>query len=157
MLHYGAAAQNYFNYRTDSLADAGLTASLTAPTTSTGPSYTGTVEGVTYSGATLVHREKIAVRFYFEVTGDVSAYSFTVNGESCTPVQKGGRYCIEIADINPQDLDDRITVKVDNALTVVYSPMNYIVNMYKKGSESLQALVKTLYNYHLAAEAYLAA
>ena len=157
MLHYGAAAQNYFGYRTDSLADAGLTMSLTAPTTFTGPSYTGTVEGVTYSGATLVHREKIAVRFYFEVTGDVSAYSFTVNGESCTPVQKGGRYCIEIADINPQDLDDRITVKVDNALTVVYSPMNYIVNMYKKGSESLQALVKTLYNYHLAAEAYLAA
>lgn len=157
MLHYGAAAQNYFNYRTDSLANSGLTESLTAPTTSAGPSYTGAVEGVIYSGATLVHREKIAVRFYFEVTGDVSAYSFTVNGESCTPVQKGGRYCIEIADINPQDLDDRITVKVDNALTVVYSPMNYIVNMYKKGSESLQALVKTLYNYHLAAEAYLAA
>lgn len=157
MLHYGAAAQNYFNYRTDSLANSGLTESLTAPTTSAGPSYTGAVEGITYSGATLVHREKIAVRFYFEVTGDVSAYSFTVNGESCTPVQKGGRYCIEIADINPQDLDDRITVKVDNALTVVYSPMNYIVNMYKKGTESLQALVKTLYNYHLAAEAYLAA
>ena len=157
MLHYGAAAQNYFNYRTDSLADAGLTASLTAPTTFTGPSYTGTVEGVIYSGATLVHREKIAVRFYFEVTGDVSAYSFTVNGESCTPVQKGGRYCIEIADINPQDLDEGITVKVNDALTVVYSPMNYIVNMYKKGSESLQALVKTLYNYHLAAEAFLAA
>lgn len=157
MLHYGAAAQNYFGYRTGSLADAGLTSSLTAPTTSAGPSYTGTVEGVTYIGATLVHREKIAVRFYFEVTGDVSAYSFTVNGESCTPVQKGGRYCIEIADINPQDLDEVITVKVNNALTVVYSPMNYIVNMYKKGSELLQALVKTLYNYHLAAEAYLAA
>ena len=157
MLHYGAAAQNYFNYRTDSLADAGLTATLTAPTTVAGPSYTGTVAGITYSGATLVHRERIAVRFYFEVTGDTSAYSFTVNGNDYTPVQKGGRYYIEVADINPQDLDNAVTVKVNNALTVVYSPMNYIVNMYKKGSESLQALVKTLYNYHLAAEAYLAA
>ena len=67
------------------------------------------------------------------------------------------RYYIEVADINPQDLDNAVAVKVNNALTVVYSPMNYIVNMYKKGSESLQALVKTLYNYHLAAEAYLAA
>lgn len=157
MLHYGAAAQNYFNYRTDSLADSDLTATLTAPTTVAGPSYTGTVAGITYSGATLVHRERIAVRFYFEVTGDISAYSFTVNGNDYTPAQKGGRYYIEVADINPQDLDNTVTVKVNNALTVVYSPMNYIVNMYKKGSESLQALVKTLYNYHLAAEAYLAA
>jgi len=157
MLHYGAAAQNYFDYRTDSLANAGLTPSLTAPTTAVAPTYTDPEDEITYGGASLLYREKIAVRFYFEVTGDISAYSFTVNGNNYTPAQKGGRYYIEIADINPQDLDVGFTVQVNDVLTVVYSPMNYIVNMYKKGSESLQTLVQTLYNYHLAAEAYLAA
>lgn len=97
-------------------------------------------------------RNKIAVRYYFTVTGDVNSYTFTVNGTEYEPVQKDNMYYIEVADINPQDLDDAITVAVNDTLTVSYSPMNYIVRMSTKGSENLKALMKALYNYHLAAE-----
>ena len=70
--------------------------------------------------------------------------------------EKNGMYYVEIADINPQDLDNAITVAVNETLTVSYSPMNYIVRMSTKGSENLQALMKALYNYHLAAEDFCA-
>ena len=64
---------------------------------------------------------------------------------------------VEIADILPQNLDQQITLTVTdangNTLTAAYSPMNYIVRMNEKGSDTLKALVKALYNYHLAAKA----
>lgn len=40
-----------------------------------------------------------------------------------------------------------------NEISVTYSPMNYIVRMNANGSDSLKALLKALYNYHLAAKA----
>ena len=69
-------------------------------------------------------------------------------------MQKGTYYYVDIAEINPQDLDDAFSVEVNGGLTVQYSPMNYIVNMYRKGSPELQALVQALYDYHLAAVAF---
>ena len=64
---------------------------------------------------------------------------------------------IEIADILPQNLDQQITVTIvsaeGNTMIVTYSPMNYIVRMNEKGNSALRALVKALYNYHLAAKA----
>ncbi len=155
MLHYGAAAQTYFNYKLNDLANAGLEApTQSTPQTSNVYKLTGKVDGIDFYGATMMFRDKIAVRCYFTVTGDISTYSFTANGNTCTPVQKGDQYYIEIGNINPQDLDDVITVKVNNTLTVTYSPMNYIVNMGQKGSDNLKLLVQALYDYHLAAKAY---
>ncbi len=157
MLHYGAAAQNYFNYHTERLANADLEApGQVTPTTDKAAAYTGTVDGVAYSGATMLFRDKIAVRFYFQVTGDIGDYAFTVNGTPCTPVKKGDSYYIEAANINPQDLNTEIAVQV-SSLTVSYSPMNYLVNMNRKGTAGLQSLVQALYAYHLAAQAYLSA
>lgn len=157
MLHYGAAAQTYFNYHTERLANADLEAPVqVTPTSDKAAAYTGAVDGVAYSGATMLFRDKIAVRFYFQVTGDIADYTFTVNGTSCTPVKKGDSYYIEAANINPQDLNGEITVQVSSSLTVSYSPMNYLVNMNQKGTEGLQSLVQALYAYHLAAQAYLA-
>ena len=69
-------------------------------------------------------------------------------------------YYVEVADILPQDIDQQITLNVTdasgNTLTVTYGPMNYIVRMNEKGSDTLKALVKALYNYHLAAKALTA-
>ena len=112
----------------------------------------GKVDGISFYGASLLFRNKIAVRYYFTVSGNIADYTFTVNGVEYEPVLKDGQYYIEVADINPQDLDDVITVIVNDTLSVSYSPMNYIVRMSTKGSENLQALMKALYNYHLAAE-----
>lgn len=157
MLHYGAAAQTYFNYKTTDLANAGVSAVVSAtPAAVNSYSRTGEVSGVVHNGQTLVFRDRIALRYYFTVTGDISNYTFTVNGNPCTAVKKGDYYYIEVADINPQDLDIAFTVKVNDTMSVTYSPLNYVVNMYQKGTEDLKALMQALYDYHLAAKAYVA-
>ena len=117
-------------------------------------SVSGKISDVSFYGASLVYRDRIAVRYYF--TGDVTGCTFTANGNTYTPVAKDGMYYIEIADILPQNLDQQITMTATdadgNALKVTYGPMNYFVRMNEKGSADLQNLLKALYNYHLAAK-----
>ena len=104
-------------------------------------------------------RSKTAVRFYFTAES-VEGLTFTVNGNVCTPVSANGRYYVEVADINPQDMADMLSMVVSdgtNNLTVSYSPMTYITRMYHKAgtSEQLKAVVKAMYGYYLAANAYI--
>ena len=160
MLHYGAAAQIYFGYRTDSLANAGVDASAKIAVPEKAPTemaLTGSVDGIAYYGATMVFASKNAVRYYFTATADITNYSFTVDGTAYKPVEKNGMYYVEIAEINPQDLDQSITLTVNDTLSVTYNPMNYMVRMSDKGSENMMALVEALYNYHLAAQTYVQA
>lgn len=157
MLNYGAMAQMYFGHNTDNLANDGIAgvAAENVPENTEDLFVSDNIEGLNFYGASLVYRDKIAVRFYF--SGDVSDMSFTTNGNSYSSVAKDGMHYIEIADILPQKLDEQITLTVTNAqgnvLTVTYGPMNYIVRMNEKGNDTLKALVKALYNYHLAAKA----
>jgi hypothetical protein len=102
----------------------------------------------------LLFRDKIGIRYYFTVSGNADDHTFTVNGEVCKAAQKGELYYVEITDINPQDLDDTLWASAGN-VTVSYCPMNYLLRMSQKGSENLKALMKALYNYHLAAESFL--
>ncbi len=161
MLNYGAMAQVYFDYDVENLADNGITgvAAQDVPETTEELAVSGRTSGLHFYGASLVYRDRIAVRYYF--TGDVTGCTFTANGNTYTPDTKDGMHYVEIADILPQDLDQQITLTVTdtegNALTVTYSPMNYIVRMNAKDSDNLKALLKALYNYHLAAENLVAA
>ena len=160
MLNYGAMAQVYFDYDAENLANDGITgvANAEVPQTAEEMIVSDKISGLSFYGASLVYRDRIAVRYYF--TGDVTGCTFTANGNTYTPVAKDGMYYIEIADILPQDLDQQITLTVTdadgNALAVTYGPMNYIVRMNEKGNDALKALVKALYNYHLAANALTA-
>ncbi len=159
MLNYGAAAQAYFGYESDGAANEGITgAGQTAvPERAPEMSVNGTAGNVWFYGASLVYESKIAVRFYF--SGDVSGCKFTVGEQTYTPVAKNGLYYIEVSDILPQNLGNAITVTVtsgEDTLTVSYSPLTYIVRINAKGSESLQNLMRALYNYHLAAKALAA-
>jgi len=155
MLNYGDAAQTYFGYNVENRIDTDLTgtgAAEVAADAAPDMVVSGKIDGISFYGASLLFRNKIAVRYYFTVTGNISDYTFTANGAEIGYDEKDGLYYIEVADINPQDLDDSITVMVNNTLSVSYSPMNYIVRMSTKGSDNLKALMKALYNYHLAAE-----
>jgi hypothetical protein len=159
MLSYGAAAQVYFDYNETSLATDNLdltgVGSVDVPkTAATEQRVEGKIDALKYYGASLVYESKIAVRFYF--TGDVADCSFTVNGENVPVKEKNGMWYVEIGQINPDALQNMITVcitKGDQALTVSYSPMNYMVRMNGRESTSveLKALLKAMYNYHLAA------
>ncbi|MBQ8910840.1 MAG: endonuclease [Oscillospiraceae bacterium] len=160
MLNYGAAAQTYFEYNTENLVNADITGVGTAEVPETADSelkVAGKAENVAFYGATLLFRNQIAVRYYFTVSDNIAEHSFTVNGIAYEPVEKDGYYYIEIGGILPQDLDDSITVLVDDTLSVSYSPMNYIVRMSQKGSGDLKALLKAMYNYHVEAKSTAAA
>ena len=160
MLNYGAAAQTYFGYRTDSLVNAGIADGGQAelPDSTNGEQIvSGRAEGVSFYGAALLFENKTAMRFYFAADGDAAAYRFTVGGAEYTPVRQGEYLCIELPGILPQALDESVTVTVNDSLSVTYGPMNYMVRMYEKGSDTLQALLKAMYNYHLAAKSFVAA
>jgi len=156
MLNYGGFAQIYFEYNDENPVNTdleGVGAEEVPADAAAEREVSGKVDGISFYGASLLFRNKIAVRYYFTVSGDISSYTFTVNGTEYQPeLKEEGLYYIEVADINPQDLDDAITLAVDETLTVSYSPMNYIVRMSTKGSDNLKALMKAIYNYHLAAE-----
>lgn len=152
MLVYGGAAQTYFNHKSSNLASNGIEVSAAVPSGEADMNVSGRVNGINFYGASLVCRDKIAVRFYF--TGSIEGLTFSQG----KPVQKGDMYYIEIADICPQDLDVDQTVSVTdgtNTLSVAYAPMDYIIRMYAKGGNTA-ALVQALYGYYLAVEAYTA-
>ena len=157
MLVYGGAAQNFFNYNTTNLASQGIEVTAQVPAGAPEMTVSGMIDGLSYYGASLVHENEIAVRFYF--TGNVDGVSFKVNGTEATLQTKGDQYYIEIDGINPQELASSISVEVtsgDQTISVGYSPLNYMVRMYEKGSEATKALVQALYGYYLAAAEYVA-
>ena len=156
MLSYGSAAQQYFAYGTDNLADKGIvnSAQRTVPQGQTQDvQIIGKAEGVSFYGISMVFLEKISLYFYFNGGEGIT---FRLNGNICTPEKTDTGYRILVPDINLQDLDEQVTVTATDAngstITVAYSPMNYIVRMHQKGSENLQMLLQKLYNLHLAAE-----
>ena len=158
MLHYGAAAQIYFDYCPDQLANEGLIGENQKEIPELAEqemTIEGTLEGVRFYGASLLFWHKVAVRYYFAASGDLTGYTFTANGETYEPVAKDGLYYVELPGVNPQDWDAQQVLTVSNGngntLTVGYSPMNYIVRMHEK--DSLSTFLKAMYNYHLAAKA----
>ncbi len=157
MLAYGGAAQNYFGYNTENLADSDYTVTSVAPTGTASVQVSGSVSGVSFYGASLVFEDKIAVRFYF--AGEIEGAIFTVNSNTYTPVAKDGMYYVEVDDINPQDMGTDIIVTVTKgaeALRVTYSPLAYMIRMYAKAgsSDATKALMQALYGYYLAAVNY---
>ena len=161
MLNYGAKAQTYFEYNEGNPANKDISGVGTQAVPENAPldkNISGSTEGITFYGATLVFRNKIALRYYFQPEDINTEYTFTVNGVPYMPQKKQGLLYIEIPGITPDRLDEQYPVSVKIAedqgtLTVSYGPMNYLVNMNSKGSVELKALVQALYNYHLAAKA----
>ena len=106
-------------------------------------------EGITYYGSSLLLESNTTMRHYFKVAEgtDVSALSFSGS--------KGNCYYIDIPNISAEKLGTIQNVTIGNC-TISYSPMSYAyaVLSSKNTSESLKNLVKSLYLYEQAAEAY---
>ena len=159
MLHYGAAAQNYFAYNVEKLANEGYTDNVKNTIGSTfSPVKSGKVSGVSYYGASILMVESISLRHYLNVTGDINSYSFAINGQAVTPVStskaSGANYYVQLDGILPNELDGVYVLTVskgDQTFTMNYSPMSYIQRMSTK--DSMKELVQQLYDYHIAAKA----
>ncbi len=158
MLNYGAAAQSYFDYNADNLANVGYEITEAAePSEELEISLEGSVSGIRFYGASLVYTSKVAVRFYF--SGSTEGITFKVGETSYNAASKNGLHYVEIPGVNPQDYDEVIEIVVSNgtdSMTVGYSPMHYITRMYSKESSGaeLKALVQAMYGYHEAAKIF---
>ena len=158
MLHYGAAAQQYFDYNAENPVNKGLvhTGVEEVPETWNQPmAVSGAAEGIRFYGASLVYRDKIAVRYYFIGSEQVETYSFRCGDAEYTPVYKDGLWYVELPGILIQDLDESLTLTVNDSLSVTYCPMHYVVRMNQKGTQQAKELVQAMYYYYLAAEEYL--
>ena len=157
MLHYGTAAQNYFNYNSDVPANTNILLGNTQEVPAQAPTQilcSGKADGISYYGSTLVFGTNTKVRFYLHISPEVSGYQFLIDGTEKEAVQKDGLWYVESSGIYPQNLDQAVTLTVagnGQTMSVSYSPMNYMVRMNDKGSDTLKAVLKALYNYHLAA------
>ena len=160
MLHYGAAAQAYFGYHTEKPANADLDEIVMEEIPAAweqSVSVTGSADGIRFYGATLMFRDVIAVRYYFTVTADITGFTFKTGETELTPLQNGDRWYVELPGVLIQDLDASVSVTVNDTMTVTYCPMNYIVRMNQKGTDSAKSLVQAMYHYYLTAKAYAAA
>lgn len=165
MLHYGAAAQTFFEKNTDNLANKDLTApdfSAITVAASYAPSVTGSAEGLTYFGSSLLLKSKTVIRHYFRLADgkSISDYQFKLGETVLTATQYKDTelYFVEITGIKSSDLTTAYTVTVGD-LTVTYSVMSYAYTaLTAEGvDDTLAATVKALVNYANAAKTYFAA
>lgn len=165
LLNYGSYAQLYFEYKTDNLANAAMTEEdkiITLPTLSDTykRSTSGTVTGLTYYGTSLMLTTKTAIRHYFELTsGNITDITFTHNGTTLTPVQKGSLYYVEITDIAATDLGemyDLTMTKGTEQANLTYGPYTNVKAIVEgvDYSDSSKNMMAALYAYGQAAVEY---
>ena len=161
MANYGAYSQLAFNYDTDNLANAGLNLAAPADITVTeglGADTEGSASGISYSAATLVLNDVTHVVFKFIVSG-VALEDITVTGADDYKLIAGTTLQVKSEGLVADKLDNEVTVAVTvggETLTVSYSPLAYIMNMANAEDANTQNLVKAMYAYHVAAQAYTA-
>ena len=117
---------------------------------------TGEEEGIDLKNASLILESNTTIRITFQLTGDntIDAYTFTIDGEEVTPIDRGdGKYAVELTGIGPRFLDEMHTFSV-GGLSLSYCGLSY-VNRVMSGEQDqiLIDVAKTLYAYYAAAEA----
>jgi hypothetical protein len=171
LLTYGAYSQKYTGYKTDKLANVGLTDPI--PTLNVpidfqyfGDPFTAPEKknGIEYYASSLLLRSQNSLRYYFVLDdmSELNQYSFYCNGTSdaykLTPVVKGNYVYVEVSGIPYNRLNNmcHIYVKKNGAAVFdfKYNPMNYIKIALTKYaaqdpavSENLANNMKALYLY----------
>ncbi|MBQ2819205.1 MAG: leucine-rich repeat protein [Clostridia bacterium] len=175
MLNYGAMAQKYFGYSTDSLANAGLSdadgqGAVDAVTAIDveDATFNGTPEsvGIAKHSASIVLGSETTIKHYITLSdGDsIDNYFIQANNAVVTPVLDGNRYVVTIANIPAASLDSGYTLNVIRksdftSYTASYSAMNYVEAMFnackdKAEYTDLCNLLKAIYLYNDAANTY---
>ena len=162
MLNYGAAAQEYFGYNTDALANAAVTAAVLDDIDAS--AYAAVVSDsdtlLDYAGMSLVLESNTALRVFFRAVNgaDLSDYVFTIGGEAVPPVQKDSLWYVELSGIAAKDLDTVCTITAGD-VTVECSALSYVCSVLQKADaldERLVSLCKALFTYNQTADAYFA-
>ena len=159
----GSLAQQYFKVDLENRAE--VLADLSSVTLESVSDYAPKVDvkdgaGLSFIGSSLLLKEDFSIRHYFKVTGDISQYTFTVDGKKVTPVQKGEYYYVPISNVVAVDLDKNFHVEVSTAASGViaeidYCALSYAYKQLKAGEESeLVDLIRALVLYNREADSY---
>ena len=168
---YGSLSQILFNYKTDEAAELVNAEAIDAVTEETLEPMTYTITGpltdgrITYEGSTMILESKTTLKHFYSVGDGYAIGDFVFqldNGIELVPVKSGNYYYVEIPDIVAKDLNRNFTVHVSLAEDEeAYSDLSYSALSYAKqtlkhmgDNEALQHLVKGMYIYSLAADAY---
>ncbi len=174
MLHYGAYAQIFFNYKTDKLANADLIndytynlddAVFTRPYDS---SKTNLPAGLEFSNVSLTLDTTTTLNLYFTDNTNKNLTFKVVNGTketTITPIASGSQKLIKITNIPAGKLDSDFKLKIvvegeSTEYFVTYSPMTYAYNIISREQSEvrtpeLKNLMKALYLYSEAAKKYI--
>ena len=166
MVNYGAASQLHFGYNTGDLAD--NVRDKEDNLLITVPDYEnihiteypfargqGTDKVKLYS-ASLILNSETTLRLFFN--GSITA---THEGKDLKVRQRGGLYYVDIVNIAAKDLDDDVTITINdgtNSANITFNPLSYcqIVEQEDTGAytEEMRNLAIALYLYNKAAGAY---
>ena len=160
MLNYGAAAQQLFNYNTENLANASLSAEDKALAAVDASAYkysiTGSEEGIKAKSATLMLEDVVKVRVYFTLTGDktIDEFTFTIDGKEVAVQQNAKGYYVETDGIVAKELEKLFSVQV-GGITVNYGALSYVNSKAGSANAKDSDIAKALYAYWQAAESFL--
>lgn len=176
MLNYGAYAQEYFNFKTDDLANAGINNSGYSIDDLTfskpyDPSKSNLPDYLAFTGVSLTLESNTVLKLQFtkNVPMDLTyVFRLEKNGtETVLPYEvSGDNVTVRITGIPADRLDEdfhiRISVVEDQFganYFVVYSPMTYASNIINREltaerNQALKNLMKALYRYNEAAKEY---
>lgn len=163
MLNYGTAAQLYFDYNTDKLANDTeyMTEEektvATADLSAYAPKVEGTNDGmVQFYGATLTLKSETTLKLYFKVeNADASEnVAIQINGMTAGLTPNGNLYELTIPELYAQHLDDPYTAASD-CVSVDYSALSYAYLAQQSSNPDLVNLANALAAYHRAACDYI--
>ena len=147
MLAYGENAEYFFGKTAEEPADIDLII----------PEYTSTVHNTlpsyaVFEGATLSLKSETTLSLYFN---SEQALDLTCDGHTVETAHGGNRYVIRIRNIAAADLNKPLTVKVNGADAITYSPLTYCYQVQQTSDDAkLVNTVKALYRYWEAAKQY---
>lgn len=179
ILNYGARAQLYFGYKTDSLVNSALSDAEIKKVDSIMAqdiknAITNKESGILenndfkYYGASLVCKSDTGMKLYFENKNSLSLKEiekkYDISVKDCKKqVSKsinGNMICITINDLNATELDDNFVVQITNkqnssqSMSVSTSPYIYIKKSMDSGNAKLINLSKAMYWYSQKAMEY---
>jgi putative transposon-encoded protein len=179
ILNYGARAQLYFGYKTDSLVNSALSDAEIKKVDSIlaqdikkaiTNKESGNLENndFKYYGASLVCKSDTGMKLYFENKNSLSLkeiekkYDISVKDykKQVSKSINGNMICITINDLNATELDDNFVVQITNkqnssqSMSVSTSPYIYIKKSMDLGNAKLINLSKAMYWYSQKAMEY---
>ena len=157
LLHFGGAAQNYFEFNLDNFANPNGYLNEKAALVEMDPALTRIVpDGASAAGykdfaLNLEGDTEIRLNFSKKVT------AADENGNAYNVIKSGKKWYVSIPGIASVDLDKMFTINVPSGgqtYTFRFSALSYANATFNSSKETLAALARALYLYNEAAEVY---